>query len=101
MRKMANEDGLAWGDGIGGYKHWDFENGLRVVEEDFDADLHCFKCYNKDGDYLGRIVPSCIEDMRSCIADLDAGNDPITSGWEDGIGNACAWKGWGDALDGE
>lgn len=32
---------------------------------------------------MGQIYPATIEDMVSCFKDLDAGNDPVTNGWED------------------
>lgn len=76
-------------------RKWNFENGISVVECDFDFDLYCFEVYNGEK-YLGTIYPDSIESMKSCIADLENGKDPITNGWEDGCGNACTLDGWGD-----
>lgn len=79
-------------------REWDFENGITVEECAYDYDLHCFKVYD-NGKHLGSIYPATIEDMESCIEDLDAGYDPITSGWEDGMGNVCNIDGWGEDND--
>lgn len=76
-------------------REWKFDNGIEVYESEFDYDLHCLKVYNGEK-YLGTVYPACIEDMESCFKDLDAGNDPITSGWEDGCGNSCTFDGWGE-----
>lgn len=76
-------------------KNWNFENGINVWESEYDYDLHCFKVYNGDK-YLGTIYPSTIEDMESCIEDLDNGDDPISCNWEDGCGNGCTLDGWGN-----
>lgn len=46
--------------------------------------------------YLGTVYPDTIEDMESCINDLDNGDNPITNGWEDGCGNSCTFDGWGE-----
>lgn len=78
-------------------KNWTFDNGIEVYESEFDYDLHCLKVYNGDN-YLGTVYPDSIEDMKSCFKDLDAGNDPITGGWEDGMGNSCTLDGWGDGT---
>lgn len=79
-------------------KEWKFENGIVVLEEDYDCDLHCLKVYN-GGDYLGTIYPVSIEDMENCFKRLDSGYDPISDCWEDGLGNICTLAGWG--LDGD
>lgn len=76
-------------------REWNFENGINVEECEFDYDLHCFKVYNGEK-YLGIIYPGSIEDMESCIEELDNGNDPISDGWEDGMGNSCTIDGWGE-----
>ena len=75
-------------------KEWNFENGICVVESEFDGDLHIFVVYNGD-EYLGTIYPACIEDMKDCIKKLNSGKDPITEGWEDGYGHTCTLDGWG------
>lgn len=76
-------------------RDWKFNNGIEVYEEEFDCDLHCLKVYNR-GNYLGTVYPATIDDMKSCFNDLDNGNDPLTSGWEDGCGNSCTLDGWGE-----
>ena len=76
------------------FAEWVFENGITVVEKDFDFDLHCFAVYEGEK-YLGSIFPATIDDMISCKSDLDEGNEPIDSGWEDGNGNTCSRDGWG------
>lgn len=75
-------------------KEWKFENGIEVYECKYDCDLHCFKVYN-GSDFLGTIYPSDIDDMSECIKELDKGHDPISYGWEDGLGNSCDINGWG------
>ena len=72
---------------------WFFENGVTIKEKVFDKDLHCFIVYHNDK-YLGTIFPASVEDMESCISDLDKGEDPITHNWEDGCGNSCTLNGW-------
>lgn len=74
-------------------KEWNFENGIRVVEEDCDDELHCFKAYNNN-EYLGTIFPDTLEDMKDCIKCLNRGEDPISGDWEDGLGNSCTLDGW-------
>lgn len=74
-------------------KKWSFENGIKVHENEYDADLHCLKVYNNNK-YLGTVYPQTIENMESCFKDLEAGIDPISGGWEDGCGNSCTLDGW-------
>lgn len=74
-------------------REWKFENGIRVEEREYDHNLHCFAVYAGDR-YLGSVYPDLIGDMKSCIEELDDGYDPITSGWEDGMGNVCNIDGW-------
>lgn len=76
-------------------REWKFENGVLVVEESLDYDLHCFKVYNGDI-YLGTVYPDSIETMNSMIIDLENGQDPISERWEDGNGNTCTLEGWGN-----
>lgn len=63
---------------------WELPSGVIVREVDYDYDLHAFDvCYN------GRthtVVPKDIGDMMDCIADLNAGADPVFDGWNDGLG---------------
>ena len=75
-------------------QEWKFENGIEVYEGEYDYDVHCFKVYK--GNYLGTVYPETVEDMNACIERLDAGFDPISDGWEDGLGNACTLNGWGE-----
>ncbi len=74
-------------------REWTFENGIIVQEEKFEHALHCFKVYNGNN-YLGTVYPATIENMESCIASLDSGEDPISGMWEDGNGNSCSLNGW-------
>lgn len=74
-------------------KEWKFENGIEVYESEYDHNVHCFKVYK--GNYLGTVYPETVDDMNACIERLDAGFDPISDGWEDGMGNACTLNGWG------
>ena len=76
-------------------REWKFDNGIEVYESEYDYDLHCLKVYNGDA-YLGTVYPASIEDMKSCFDELDEGNDPISSSWEDGCGNSCTLNGWGE-----
>lgn len=39
-----------------------------------------------------------IEEMEICFAELDAGHNPITEGWEDGRGHTCTENGWHDDI---
>ena len=77
---------------------WIFDNGIEVYEKDFDNDLHCFAVYNGEAN-LGTIYPDNIDDMKSCMESLNAGEDPISGHWEDGCGNLCTLEGWGESED--
>ena len=37
-----------------------------------------------------------VNDMKICVEDLDEGNDPISAGWEDGLGHPCTFDGWNE-----
>lgn len=74
-------------------KEWNFENGICVIETDYNYDLHAFDVYNGNV-FLGTVYPGTVEDMNSCIKSLDNGEDPITESWEDGCGNNCSLEGW-------
>lgn len=74
-------------------REWNFENGISVVEMDYNYDLHSFDVYNGDI-FLGTVYPSDIEEMKKCIECLDGGKDPISDFWEDGCGNSCSLEGW-------
>ena len=64
-------------------------NGYTVKMVDFDYDLKAFEVVQ--GDKVQTITPATIEDMKSIIADLDAGED--VDGWEDGLGNTIVIEG--------
>jgi len=64
-------------------KTWERE-GYKVVEKEFDYDLHEFDVI-KDGETIATITPDSIESMDSIIDALDNGED--VDGWEDGMGN--------------
>lgn len=57
-----------------------------VEEVNYDYDLHAFEI-SANGEVTTTIYPSDIEAMKSMIADLDNGANPIEEGWEDGLGN--------------
>ena len=79
-------------------REWNFKNGIRVVETEYDYDLHSLKVYNGEK-YLGVVYPADVDDMMKCFDELDAGNDPISDKWEDGCGNTCTLDGWGEQSD--
>ncbi|PEN08576.1 hypothetical protein [Bacillus pseudomycoides] len=67
---------------------WNRE-GYKVVEIDFDFDLHAFEVI-KDEELIATITPNTIEDMQQIIVDLDNGED--VNGWEDGMGNTISFE---------
>jgi len=69
-----------------------------IVEHSFDYDLHMFKLYALNGEYLGNITPGDIENYKECMTKLDAGDCPICDQWDDGLGNTCSLNGWGKAT---
>lgn len=69
---------------------WSFENGIEVYEHS-----EYFAVYNGDT-LLGYIHPDTLEGFDDCRKALDSGEDPITGGWEDGLGNSCSLCGWGE-----
>lgn len=79
-------------------KDWFFEDGLHVVEDPWNHNLHCFKCYRYDV-FLGFVFPSNLADMRECLRLLDCGEDPISGSWDDGFGNSCQYDGWSHLQD--
>lgn len=88
-----------------GAREWEFDNGI-LVREDFInlpdiPELSClrFSVHDLDGSLLGTIEPTDNMDFLGCVLELDAGNDPISWGWDDGHGNRCAWGGWGKAAE--
>ena len=76
-------------------KEWKFENGIEVYEKEYDYYAPCFEVYNED-EYLGTVYTSSGEDTTECVERLDAGFDPISDNWEDGMGNSCTLNGWGE-----
>ncbi|MGE1217662.1 hypothetical protein [Bacillus toyonensis] len=70
---------------LGGEKMriWERE-GYKVVEENFDGELHAFAVI-KGEEVVTTITPGTIEDMNQIIEDLNDGED--VNGWEDGMGN--------------
>lgn len=65
---------------------WERE-GYKVVEVEFDYDLHQFEVV-RDEEVLYTITPPDMGTQESIIADLDAGED--VNGWEDGSGNTIS-----------
>lgn len=66
---------------------WEFEN-YTVYEE---TDVLRFE--NNEGEVIG-YVGNIHE--NNLIEDLNNGADPITDGWEDGVGNTISIEGWGN-----
>ena len=74
-------------------REWTFENGITVLECEFDHDLHILKVYHEDK-YLGGIYPADIDDMNKLFDELDGGSNPIDDRWENGAGETCTIEGW-------
>lgn len=72
------------------YNTWTHASGRYTVEIDHNYDLHAYAVYDADDNLLGTIYPDTIEDGHACRAALDAGEDPVSDGWEDGTGNCCS-----------
>lgn len=69
-------------------------NNIEIEEIPYNADLHAFEVY-KDAQKLGVIYPDSVEAMEEIAERLDAGEDPVSGGREDGLGNLCTLSGWG------
>ncbi|HLR58937.1 MAG TPA: helix-turn-helix domain-containing protein [Pseudogracilibacillus sp.] len=65
---------------------WEFE-GYNVFEE---SDTLRFE--DKEGEVLGYVS---INEDENQVEELNLGADPISDGWEDGIGNVIGLDGWG------
>lgn len=64
-----------------------WSNGKSEIREvPYDGELHAFEVYREDH-LIGTVKPGSVDDMIQCIADLDAGEDPVDAGWEYGTGN--------------
>ncbi|WEG14019.1 hypothetical protein PU629_06525 [Pullulanibacillus sp. KACC 23026] len=63
-------------------KTWERDT-YKVVEAEYDGDLHQFECIKND-EVFAKITPGSIDDMNAIIEDLDNGAD--VNGWEDGNG---------------
>lgn len=75
---------------------WIFDNDIEVYEVNCDSFKVC-----KGDRVLGYVYPAGPEDYERCVADLNNGLDPISAGWEDGVGNSCSFYGWGEYLSDE
>lgn len=73
---------------LGGVKMrtWERE-GYRVVEVEYNFDLHAFDVIKKE-EVVATITPNTIEEMNQIIEDLNGGED--VDGWEDGMGNTIS-----------
>ena len=71
------------------------EFNYTIQEKDFDHDLHQFLFTTADGNVLGVVTPADASDTADIVKELDEGSDPITEGWEDGMGNTVSMAGWG------
>ena len=60
-------------------------NGYKVVEVEFDYDLHQFEVVRDNGEIVATITPFDLDDQNDIIKALDAGQG--VEGWEDGHGN--------------
>jgi uncharacterized protein YkuJ len=60
-------------------------NGYKVVEVEFDYDLHQFEVVRDNGEIIATITPFDLDDQNDIIEALDAGQG--VEGWEDGMGN--------------
>lgn len=67
-------------------REWEFEN-CAVYEEESDYDLHNFVVVGLVTGCSCTVAPGCIIDASSIASALDAGENPIDCGWEDGAGN--------------
>jgi uncharacterized protein YkuJ len=63
-------------------------NGYKVVEVEFDYDLHQFEVVRDNGEIVATITPSDLDNQNEIIKALDAGED--VEGWEDGHGNTIS-----------
>jgi hypothetical protein len=70
------------------YGVWERE-GYKVVEVDFDGDLHCFEVIQND-EVVSTIYPDTIEQMEEDKKALDNGEG--VEDWEDGRGNPINLK---------
>ena len=73
-------------------EYW-INNGYEIVKMKFDGDLCRFDVWFA-GKFLGSVYPADSVEMKACIDKLDAGLDPVTDNWEDGLGNSCCADGW-------
>ena len=64
--------------------------GYKIVEKAFNFNLHEFDIVLDNGEVVGTITPATLDDMKTIVADLDAGED--VNGWEDGMGNTIYVK---------
>ena len=84
---------------LGYYYAWDTDKGYRVEEvrngesspHRYDVRYMLMGCWN----YLGSIWPADDATCANYHCAFDAGADPISDGWRDGIGNVCSKHGWG------
>lgn len=60
-------------------------NGYKVIEVEFDYDLHQFEVVRDNGEIVATITPFDLDDQNDIIKALDAGQG--VEGWEDGHGN--------------
>jgi len=63
-------------------------NGYKVVEVEFDYDLHQFEVISDNGEIIATITPPDLDNQNEIIKALDAGED--VEGWEDGHGNTIS-----------
>lgn len=63
-------------------------NGYKVVEVEFDYDLHQFEVISDNGEIIATITPPDLDNQNEIVKALDAGED--VNGWEDGMGNTIS-----------
>jgi len=59
--------------------------GYKVIEVEFDYDLHQFQIVRNNGEIIATITPPDLDNQNEIIKALDAGEE--VDGWEDGMGN--------------
>lgn len=63
-------------------------DGYKVVEVEFDYDLHQFEVVRDNGEIVATITPPDLNSQKEIVEALDAGEG--VDGWEDGHGNTIS-----------
>ena len=62
--------------------------GYKVIEVEFDYDLHQFQIVRDNGEIVATITPPDLNSQKEIVEALDAGEG--VDGWEDGHGNTIS-----------